>query len=96
MAVDDPGMGGAYNAGPTTNTTNSLMMRTIAKVLNRPFFLPQVPPFVLKIALGELSSVLLEGSRADDKKISDTGFKFRWNDLEAALTDLLIERKQHQ
>ncbi len=96
QAMEDLRMEGAYNAGPSTNTTNMMMMRTIAKVLGKPFLLPPIPPFVLKIALGEMSSILLEGSRADDKKVTDTGFQFRWNHLETALSDLLIGTKHHQ
>ena len=52
-------------------------------------FLPAVPGFLLKIALGELSSILLEGSRASNVKLLGTGFTFRYDTLAPALKDCL-------
>lgn len=80
---------GAYNVNTGTDVTNAEFMRTTARVLGRPFFVPNVPGFLLKAALGELSSVLLKGSRASNKKLVDTGFTFRYPLLEGALRDLL-------
>jgi len=80
---------GAYNVNTGADVTNDEFMRTAARVLGRPFFLPNVPGFLLKAALGELSSVLLEGSRASNKKLLDTGFTFRYPTLEGALRALL-------
>ncbi len=80
---------GAYNVNSGADVTNEEFMRTSAKVLGRPFFLPNVPGFLLKIALGELSSVLLEGSRVSNDKLVDTGFTFHHPVLEDALRDLL-------
>ena len=80
---------GAYNVNTGADVTNEEFMRTAAKVLGRPYFLPNVPGFLLKAALGELSSVLLKGSRASNKKLLDTGFTFRHPLLEGALRDLL-------
>lgn len=89
QAIDDSTMEGAYNAGALGDTTNASMMRTIAKVLGKPFFIPAVPAFALKLALGDLSSVLLEGSRAHDQRLLSTGYKFEFAQLEPALQDLL-------
>ncbi len=89
QAIEDTSMEGPYNAGPLTDTTNARMMWTIASVLDKPFFLPKVPAFTLKLALGRMASVLLEGSRADDKRLLDTGFRFEYTKLRPALEDLL-------
>lgn len=80
---------GTYNVNTGTDVTNEEFMRTAARVLGRPFILPKVPGFLLKAALGELSSVLLQGSRASNKKLLATGFHFRYPELEGALRDLL-------
>lgn len=80
---------GAYYVNIGTDVTNAEFMRTAAQVLGRPFFLPNVPGPLLKVALGELSSVLLEGSRASNGKLLGTGFTFRYPTLEGALRDLL-------
>ncbi len=87
--VQDDRFAGAYNVNTGSDVTNEEFMRTASKVLGRPFFLPKVPGFLLRAALGELSSVLLEGSRVSNKKLMDTGFTFRYPGLEGALRDLL-------
>jgi NAD dependent epimerase/dehydratase family enzyme len=63
--------------------------KAVAKALGRPMFLPAVPGFLLKIALGELSSILLGGSRASNAKLLGSGFTFRYDALDAALKDCL-------
>jgi uncharacterized protein (TIGR01777 family) len=88
-ALEDEAMSGAYNACAPEDVTNADMMRTVAKVLGRPFFLPPVPGFVLKLALGDLSSILMEGSRASNAKLLATGFQFKHPKLREALEDLL-------
>ncbi len=89
MAIFQDRYSGAYNVNTGHDVTNETFMRTMAKVLKRPYFLPNVPGFLLKAALGELSSILLEGSRASAQRALDSGFRFEHPDLEAALEDLL-------
>lgn len=81
--------GGAYNVNTGNDVSNARFMRTIARVLHRPFLLPNVPGFALRIALGEMSTILLEGSRADNRRLLSTGFRFRHPELEPALRNLL-------
>ena len=88
-AIRNDTFSGAYNVNTGVDVTNEEFMRTVARVLGRPFFLPNVPGIVLKVALGDLSSVLLEGSRASNKELLDTRFTFRFPGLEGALRDLL-------
>ncbi len=88
-AIANGSMEGAYNAGPTTETTNDEMMRTLARLLRKPYFMPNVPAFVMHLLLGELATILLEGSRASDGRLKAAGFKFEFEGLEIALTDLL-------
>lgn len=83
---------GAYNVCAPEDVTNATLMRGVARVLGRPFFLPPVPGFMLKLALGELSSILLEGSRASNERLLRTGFRFQHPKLEGALHDLLGKR----
>jgi len=88
-ALFDDGYNGAYNVNAPDHVTNDAFMRTLARVLKRPYFLPRVPGFALKLALGELSSILLEGSRADNQRLLSTGFQFQHPILEGALRGVL-------
>lgn len=84
-AIENEQMHGAYNVCAPEDATNSDVMRATAKVLKRPYFLPPVPGFLLRIALGELAVILLKGSRADTERLKATGFTFSQPDLEGAL-----------
>lgn len=87
-ALFDDRYAGAYNVNTGNDVTNDEMMRTLAQVLRRPNFLPNAPAFTLRLALGELSTVLLEGSRASNERLLGTGFTFKHPVLRAALEDL--------
>ncbi|MCM1565632.1 MAG: TIGR01777 family protein [Dehalobacter sp. 4CP] len=65
--------------------------KILGEVLKRPSWFP-VPEFVLKIALGQMSEMLLHGQRAIPQKISDIGFEFKFPDLRSALEDALRNR----
>ncbi len=72
---------GAYNA-VADNPTNAEFTKALAKSLKKPLWLPNVPGFVLKLMLGEMASVLLEGLKGDNTKLLDTGFEFTHRSLE--------------
>ncbi len=87
--VEDEKMSGAYNAVTSNPVTNKEFVKSIGKIIHRPVFLPAVPKFVLKMMLGEMSGIVTEGSRASNEKILQTGFLFKYNNLEMALGNLL-------
>lgn len=91
-AVTNNSVEGAYNAVAPDHTTNAAFTKEVAAILNRPFIMPNVPAFLLKLIFGELSVAVLEGSRASAKKIMDSGFDFRFPDLHTALQDLLKDK----
>jgi uncharacterized protein (TIGR01777 family) len=62
--------------------------RIIASVLHRPHWLP-VPVFLMKLALGEKSALVLEGQHVQPDKLLKNGFEFDYSTLESALLDLL-------
>jgi uncharacterized protein len=73
---------GVYNAVATDDTTSQSFSKLLAKSLAKPFFMPKVPSFVLKLVFGEMANVLLEGSRVSNQKLIDVGFKFKYASLE--------------
>ncbi len=75
---------GAYNA-VADSVTNKEFTKSLAKVLGKPLWLPNVPSFVMKIILGEMSTVVLNGLQADNSKIKETGFSFEHTNLKEAL-----------
>ena len=81
---------GSFNAVGTSHITNKDLTLKIASRLNRKIWLPKVPGFVLKLILGELAVLVLEGSRASNKKIKQAGFQFNNSDIDTALDKIYI------
>ena len=88
-ALENDSLAGVYNAVGPQPVTNRELTQATARVLHRPLWLPNVPAFALKAALGELSSVVLGGNRVSSQKIEDAGFEHKFNKIEVALADLL-------
>jgi uncharacterized protein (TIGR01777 family) len=62
--------------------------RALGRALGRPSLLP-VPGFALRLAMGEMAEVLLEGQRAVPRKALEGGYRFQFEDLERAFRDVL-------
>jgi uncharacterized protein len=60
--------------------------------MKRSYLLLPVPSFILKVILGEMSNVVLEGSRISSQKIIDAGYRFLFPDLQKALNDIINEK----
>lgn len=73
---------GTYNALGNCNS-NHEMTKLLAKSLKRPLFLPNIPAFVLRLLLGERSTLVLSDLRASNEKIRQTGFSFSYSSLDA-------------
>lgn len=78
-------MHGPYNAAVTDNTTNLRFSKILAALYGYAIWLPKIPPFILRIVLGEMSEAVLTGQRVSSEKIQKTGFEFQFTDLEKAL-----------
>jgi NAD dependent epimerase/dehydratase family enzyme len=89
QTIENPELTGIYNAVAPEYCTNKILTKEIAKVLNKPLFLPNIPAPILRIILGKLSNILQEGSRVSSNKIVKTGFEFKFSTLKNALKNLL-------
>jgi len=88
-AVENEKLEGIYNGVGPNPVTNKELTKQIAKSMGKPLFLPNVPPFVMKLMLGEMASMVLGGSRVSSEKIEKKGFKFAYSTMEEAVNDLL-------
>lgn len=82
-------LSGIYNAVSPSPETNKAFMKALAKAHGKPFFLPNVPGFVLKLILGQSASMVLGGNRVSSEKITNTGFGFEFDQLDDALQNLV-------
>lgn len=80
---------GVYNGVAPNPVTNVEFTKTIAKTLNRPLILPNIPKNIMRLVLGEMHLLLFESQRVSSKKVEDLGFEFKYHHLQPALQDLI-------
>ena len=79
---------GALNAVAPNPVRMKDFAHALGSALHRPALF-SVPALVLRLGLGEMAEVLLEGQRAVPRKALDGGYRFRFPELKGALADLL-------
>lgn len=85
--IENRGFEGIYNLTAPRPSTNKGLTRALAGALHRPAIM-RVPFFVLRFQLGEGANILLEGQSALPKRLLESGFTFRFAEIEEALKDL--------
>lgn len=83
-AVEDEDMSGVYNCTAPNVTTMGEMCNSLARALKRPNLFA-VPDFIIKLALGDASCVLLEGQKAVPKRLSETDYSFKFRYIDDAM-----------
>ncbi len=89
FVLENPEIDGKFNAVADQIPTNENFMKALAKTSGKLFLPVNVPSFVMKMAFGEMSSIILEGTRASNKKIKSLGFDFKFSTPEQAFEDLI-------
>lgn len=87
-ALEQPSVIGIYNAVAPYPVRNYDLVKATAVAMGHKALLVPVPAFGLRLALGELSAVVLNSNRVRAEKIQRTGFTFVYEDIQAALTDI--------
>jgi uncharacterized protein (TIGR01777 family) len=90
-AIDDEDLSGPVNAASTGIVRMKEFAKVFGKVLKRPSIFP-VPKFAMKIVVGEVADYAVMSQRISVDKILNSGFNFKFENLEAALKDLLNKR----
>ncbi|MDN5216536.1 TIGR01777 family oxidoreductase [Fulvivirgaceae bacterium BMA12] len=90
FALENENLKGVYNAVSPEAKTNDEFSKAIAKSLNKPYFLPNIPGFLIKLMMGEMAGMVLGGNNVSCKKIQNAGFQFKFGKLNAALGELLV------
>jgi uncharacterized protein (TIGR01777 family) len=90
--LEDDHASGAYNLVAPTPTTNVDFMEAICRAFHRPYWLP-VPAVALRLVLGEMSVLVLDGRISSPRRLLEQGFEFAFPTLEMALKDLLGGRE---
>lgn len=79
---------GVVNLTSPEPVTNADFGIATAKALHRPYWFP-IPSIAMKVALGEMSLLILEGQKVMPGRLQKEEFEFHFPTLEKALADLL-------
>ncbi|MFK5856636.1 MAG: TIGR01777 family oxidoreductase [Bacteroidota bacterium] len=79
---------GAYNLCAPNPVRQKELSTKLGSSLNRPSFVTK-PSFVLRMALGAMADeLLLNGLKILPKRLTDEGFKFKYNTIDEAFADI--------
>lgn len=84
----DNALQGPFNMVSPYPVRNEQFTHTLGHVLSRPAFI-RAPATAIKLLMGESAVLVLGGQRALPKRLEESGFGFRWFDLEEALHDVV-------
>jgi uncharacterized protein (TIGR01777 family) len=80
----------AYNATAPNPERNKVFAKKIAEAKKQTALLLPVPAFTLKMAMGEMSAIVLDSARVYPSRLLEAGFEFKCPDLKLAIEDLLL------
>ena len=86
--LDVESLRGPVNLTAPAPVTNGELSKALGRALRRPAVVP-VPGFALRLAYGEMSTVVTTGHRVIPERLLEAGYRFRHPDLDAALRDVL-------
>ncbi len=80
---------GVFNAVAPEFVTFRDFVKALMNGLGKKIIMPNVPAFALKLLFGQMSSIMLYGSRVSADKILCEGFKFKFTRIDQAIKDIL-------
>lgn len=86
--LEHQSMRGAYNVCAPKPVTNADFSKAIGRALRRPSYMP-APEFAIRLVLGEFATLIVDGQRQIPRRLQQSGFRFKYEDADSALKDLL-------
>jgi uncharacterized protein len=87
--IDNPVKSNTYNVAAPDSVSNKEFMQELARALHRPFFMPNVPGFVLRILFGEMADLLTGRCEVSILRLIEAGYKFTYPHLGETIKSLL-------
>ncbi|MGN1400050.1 MAG: TIGR01777 family oxidoreductase [Bacillus sp. (in: firmicutes)] len=88
FCIEHESISGPVNFTAPQPATMKTAGKAIGSALQRPHWLP-VPSFALRLALGEMSTLVLDGQNVIPKKLLDAGYLFRYPVVSSAMDNIL-------
>jgi len=87
-AIEKINLSGVYNMVAPNPVTNKQFTKALAKQLHRPVWPINIPSFIFKLLMGEMSTIVLGSTRVSAEKIEKDGFVFKFSELTNALKEI--------
>jgi uncharacterized protein (TIGR01777 family) len=87
-AIENENLKGVYNAVAPQPISNAELVRRMAEARGKFYIKANIPPFVLKTVLGEMSIEVLKSTTVSPAKIEKTGFLFSFPSAAEAIKNL--------
>ncbi len=89
-SVQDAQMKGIYNGVAPEPVNNKVFTKAIGQAKGGWHLYLPVPSFLLRLGLGEMADVVLNGNNVSSQKIENQGFVFQYKTIQSALRSLFI------
>ena len=86
--IENESLSGPFNFTAPNPVRNRELAKTIGKTVGRPAFMP-APKLLIKLAMGELGSTLLDSQRVIPENLIKAGFQFQYPDLTSAIRQIV-------
>ncbi|MBP2167664.1 uncharacterized protein (TIGR01777 family) [Erwinia toletana] len=86
--LDNPQLRGPFNMVAPYAVRNEQFAATLGHVMHRPAFM-RTPASAIKLMMGESAVLVLGGQHVLPKRLEESGFGFRWFELDRALADVV-------
>ena len=87
-AIGSENYQGIINGVAPGAVTNATFTKEFSRIIRRPSLFP-VPSKILKVALGEMSNLLLASHNVQAKRLENLGYRHKYNELSEALKDIV-------
>jgi hypothetical protein len=87
-SIENNNAKGTYNLVAPENIDNKTFTKTLAESFSRPAIFT-VPEFILKIALGEASALLLQSPQVYPERLINEGFTFNFPDIQSTIKEII-------
>lgn len=94
-AATDENYQGVYNACAPHPVCNFDFTKALGEAIHRPTIIP-VPTLPLKIAFGEMSTIILDSQAVVSKRLSEAGFEFKYPTIESAFAAIFKKRREYE
>lgn len=88
FALENEKISGPYNLIAPEPVSNAVFYKVLAKALRHPYWFP-TPAFLLRLVLGEMSVLVVEGRYAQPKRLLEAGYRFRVTNIAEAIQRLV-------